>query len=41
MQGAKEQQLRRMNYTPQGGALEGNATDDILMVNQSANNELT
>jgi hypothetical protein len=23
-----------MSYTPQGGATEGNAADDILMVNQ-------
>jgi len=23
-----------MNYTPQGGAIEGNAADDILMVDQ-------
>jgi len=23
-----------MNYTPQGGAIEGNAADDIFMVDQ-------
>jgi len=34
MQGAEERRLRRMNFTPQGGAIEGNATDDILMVDQ-------
>jgi len=34
MQGAEERRLRRMNYTPQGGAIEGNAADDILMVDQ-------
>jgi len=36
MQGAEERRLRRMNYTPQGGAIEGNAADDILMVNQGS-----
>jgi len=41
MQGAEERRLRRMNYTPQGGAIEDNAADDILMVDQGANNELT
>ena len=25
-------QLRRMNNTPQGGAIEGNAADDSLLV---------
>ncbi|MBW1805569.1 MAG: hypothetical protein JRJ06_04245 [Deltaproteobacteria bacterium] len=34
MQGAEERRLRRMNFTPQGGAIEGNAADDILMVDQ-------
>ena len=34
MQGAEERRLRRMNYTPQGGAIEGNAADDTLMVDQ-------
>jgi len=34
MQGVEERRLRRMNYTPQGGAIEGNAADDILMVDQ-------
>ncbi|MBN2061774.1 MAG: hypothetical protein JW882_15285 [Deltaproteobacteria bacterium] len=33
MQGTEERQLRRMNNTPQGGAIEGNAADDTLMVN--------
>ena len=32
MQGAKERRLRRMSNTPQGGAIEGNTADDILMV---------
>ena len=36
MQGAEEPQLRRMNNTPQGGAIEGNAADDALMVDQGA-----
>jgi len=34
MQGAKERRLRRMGYTPQGGTIEGNAADDIFMVDQ-------
>ena len=45
MQGAKERagckelsinnrQLRRISNTPQGGAIEGNAADDPLMVDQ-------
>lgn len=34
MQGAEECRLRRMNFTPQGEAIEGNAADDILMVDQ-------
>jgi len=25
-----------MNFTPQGGAIEGNAADDILMMDQGA-----
>ena len=32
MQGAEEQRLRRICNTPQGGAIEGNAADDSLMV---------
>jgi hypothetical protein len=36
MQGAEERRLRRMSNTPQGGAIEGNAADDILMVNQGS-----
>ena len=34
MQGAEERRLRRMSNTPQGGAIEGNAADDALMVDQ-------
>ena len=34
MQGAEERRVRRMNFTPQGGAIEDNAADDIFMVNQ-------
>ena len=45
MQGAEDRRLRRMNNTPQGPAfavgygrgkreIEGNAADDILMVDQ-------
>ena len=38
MQGAEEQRLRRMNNTPQEGAIDGNpakrGTDDILLVDQ-------
>ena len=34
MQGAKECRLRRMNFTPQGEAIEGNAADDIFLVDQ-------
>jgi len=34
MQGAEERRLRRMSNTPQGEAIEGNAADDILMVDQ-------
>ena len=34
MQGVEERRLRRMNNTPQGGAIEDNAADDILMVDQ-------
>jgi hypothetical protein len=34
MQGAEERRLRRMSNTPQGGAIEGNAADDGLMVDQ-------
>ena len=34
MQGAEERRLRRMSNTPQGGTTEGNAADDILMVDQ-------
>jgi hypothetical protein len=34
MQGAEERRLRRMSNTPQGEAIEGNAADDALMVNQ-------
>ena len=34
MQGVEERRLRRMSNTPQGEATEGNAADDILMVDQ-------
>jgi hypothetical protein len=34
MQGAEERRLRRMSNTPQGEAIEGNAADDTLMVDQ-------
>ena len=32
--GAEERRLRRMSNTPQGEAIEGNAGDDALMVDQ-------
>jgi len=41
MQGAKERRLRRMSYTPQGGAIKGNVADDILMVDQGSESGLT
>jgi len=41
MQGAEERRLRRMSNTPQGGAIEGNAADDALMVDQGNSSELT
>jgi hypothetical protein len=34
MQGGEERRLRRIGNTPQGGAIEDNAADDILMVDQ-------
>jgi len=34
MQGAKERRLRRMSNTLQGRAIEGNAADDALMMDQ-------
>jgi len=34
MQGAEERRLRRTSDTPQGGAIEGNAADDALVVDQ-------
>ena len=34
MQGTEERRLRRMSNTLQGGAIEGNAADDALLVNQ-------
>jgi len=35
MQGAEERRLRRMGgNTPQEGAIDGNAADDTLMVDQ-------
>ena len=36
MQGVEERRLRRMSNTLQGGATEGNAADDALMVDQGA-----
>ena len=36
MQGAEECRLRRIYNTPQGEATEGNAANDILMVDQGA-----
>ena len=36
MQGAEERRLRRISHTSQGGAIEGNAADDALMVDQRA-----
>lgn len=36
MQGAKERRLRRMRNTLQGEAIDGNAADDTLMVDQEA-----
>jgi len=41
MQGAEERRLRRMSNTPQEGAIEGNAADDILMVDQGVGVDLT
>ena len=32
MQGAEERRLRRMDNTPQGGAIEGNTADDTFLV---------
>jgi hypothetical protein len=34
MQGAEERRLNRMGNTPQGGAIQGKAADDALMVDQ-------
>ena len=34
MQDAEERRLRRISNTPQGEAIEGNAADDTLMVDQ-------
>jgi hypothetical protein len=34
MQGAEERRLSVLTHTPQGGANEGNAADDALMVDQ-------
>ena len=39
MLGAEERRLRRMENTPQGGAIEGNAADDALMVDQGGRAE--
>ena len=40
MLGAEERRLRRIDHTPQGGAIEGNAADDALMVNQGEDKAL-
>jgi len=51
MQGAEERRLRRMEqyaarpparraYAPEGGAIEGNAADDALMVDQGLEKRL-
>jgi hypothetical protein len=40
MQGAEERRLRRMSNTPQGGAIEDNAADDALMVDQGLYNSV-
>jgi len=32
MQGAEERRLRRMDNTPQGGAIESNTADDTLLM---------
>lgn len=34
MQGAEERRLRCIRNTPQGGVIEGNAADDILVADQ-------
>jgi hypothetical protein len=34
MQGTEKRRLRRIGHTPQGGASEGNAADDILTVDE-------
>jgi hypothetical protein len=34
MQGAEERRESRINHTSQGGAIEGNAAEDTLMVDQ-------
>jgi len=36
MQDAEERRLSRINNTTQGGASEGNAADDALMVDQGS-----
>jgi len=41
MQGAEERRLRRMSNAPQGEAIECNAADDTLMVDQDAYFSLT
>ena len=41
MQGAEERRLRRISNTPQGEAIEGNAADDALMVDQGATSALS
>jgi hypothetical protein len=34
MQGAEDRRMRRISNTPQGGVIEGNTADVILMVDQ-------
>ncbi len=41
MLGAKERLLRRRGNTPQGGAIEGNTTDDALMAIRVSSMALT
>jgi len=40
MLGAEERRLSRMNNTSQGGATEGNAADDALMVDQGGQKKI-
>jgi hypothetical protein len=40
MQGAEERRLRRISNAPQGEAIDGNAADDALMVDQGGRRSL-